>query len=165
MAKKNHVELSREQIHAEEDALIDFQFALIDAMNERGMTKAELAKVLGVSRARVSQMFSSSANPTLKLAARALFAVGMKHQYCNTAASVDASSCNIPYASTSSFAKQDASAWLSKAGQKEDAGNYRSAEAAFKWMACQRNDTYQESWTNESHAAANHNFIPATEAA
>src|SRR5688500_10983979 len=87
---KNLKELTREQIHAEEDALMDFQFALIDAMRERGMTKAELAKALGVSRARVSQLFSSEANPTLKLAARALHAVGMKSSFCSLTPSSEA---------------------------------------------------------------------------
>jgi hypothetical protein len=56
-----------DHIAIEEDAVLKFQFALIDAMKDAGMTKADLAKALGVSRARVSQLLDSEANPTLKV--------------------------------------------------------------------------------------------------
>ncbi len=80
MRNNHHIE-SFDFISAEENALMDFQFALIDAMNEQGMTKAELAETLGVTRARVSQLLSSEANPTIKLVGRALAAVGLKAEY------------------------------------------------------------------------------------
>ena len=65
----------------EEDAVLNFQFSLIDAMAEAGLTKADLAKALGVSRARVSQMLVSEANPTIKVIARAMAALGRSVQY------------------------------------------------------------------------------------
>ncbi|MER9869271.1 helix-turn-helix domain-containing protein [Mesorhizobium sp. M0136] len=66
----------------EENALMDFQFALLDAMKEKGVTQVELAERLGVSRARVSQLLSSEANPTIKLVARALSLLDLKAEYC-----------------------------------------------------------------------------------
>jgi transcriptional regulator with XRE-family HTH domain len=78
MAKKNI-----DYIAAEEDALLKFQFALIDAMSEAGLTKADLAKALGVSRARVSQMLDSDANPTLKVIARAFAVLDYDLKYCS----------------------------------------------------------------------------------
>lgn len=84
MKNSNRVE-SLDFINAEENALMDFQFALIDAMNERGMTQAELAETLGVTRARISQLLSSEANPTIKLVGRALAAVGLKAEYARKA--------------------------------------------------------------------------------
>lgn len=68
-------------IEIEENALMDFQFAVLDELEARGWTQAQLAKELGVSRARVSQMLSADANPTLKLAARTLSVLGLKSSY------------------------------------------------------------------------------------
>ncbi|WP_371872882.1 helix-turn-helix domain-containing protein [Notoacmeibacter sp. MSK16QG-6] len=47
----------------------------------RGMTKTELADLIGVSKSRVSQLFSSTANPTLKLAARVCAALDVKNTF------------------------------------------------------------------------------------
>ncbi|MGV3490133.1 MAG: helix-turn-helix domain-containing protein [Devosia sp.] len=76
MAKRAH-----DWVAIEEDALLDFQFALIDAMGVAGLSKAELAEELGVSRARVSQMLDSDANPTIKVIARAMAVLGSKVRY------------------------------------------------------------------------------------
>ncbi|WP_105371691.1 helix-turn-helix domain-containing protein [Neorhizobium huautlense] len=74
-------DLAAEEIIAGEDALMNYQFAVLDAMQEKSITKAELAKMLGVSRARVSQMLSSEANPTIKLVGRALHVLGLRADY------------------------------------------------------------------------------------
>lgn len=74
-------ELTLAEIEAEENALTDFQFAIIDAMNESGISKSELAKRMGVSRARITQLLSSDANPTLKLVGRALAALNLRSEY------------------------------------------------------------------------------------
>jgi transcriptional regulator with XRE-family HTH domain len=74
-------ELSAGDVRTEENALIDLQFALIDAMKVNKITKADLARMLGVTPARVSQLLSAEANPTLKLASRALDAVGRRAEY------------------------------------------------------------------------------------
>ncbi|NTE81585.1 helix-turn-helix transcriptional regulator [Agrobacterium tumefaciens] len=84
MAK--HVrEMTPEEVIIAEDALMDFQFAVIDAMREKKISKAELADKLGISRARVSQMLSSEANPTLKVVGRALAALDLEAKYVRKA--------------------------------------------------------------------------------
>ena len=57
-------------IAAEENLLIDFQFLLQEVMTRKGITLSELAEKAGVSKARVSQVMSSEANPTAKTFAR-----------------------------------------------------------------------------------------------
>lgn len=74
--------LTPAEVIASEDALMDFQFAVIDALNAKGITQVDFAEMLGVSRARVSQMLSSEANPTIKLVGRALHVLGLKANYC-----------------------------------------------------------------------------------
>lgn len=76
--------LTPAEVIASEDALMDFQFAVIDALNAKGITQVEFAEMLGVSRARVSQMLSSDANPTLRLVGRALHALGLKTCYLSS---------------------------------------------------------------------------------
>lgn len=74
----NEMELFRRRIEAEEDAVIDIQFILLDLMQERGMTKEQLAKAVGVSKSRISQLFGSGANPTVKTVARIFDALDQK---------------------------------------------------------------------------------------
>lgn len=83
-------------IEVEEDALLNFQFSLIDAMAEAGMTKADLAKALGVSRSRVSQMLVSEANPTIKVIARAMAVLGRTVQYSSSSGSTNLADKNVP---------------------------------------------------------------------
>lgn len=64
--------ISAREIAVEENALMDFQFAVIDALNRKGLTQNDLAEMSGVSKARISQLLSSEANPTLKVVARTL---------------------------------------------------------------------------------------------
>ena len=71
----------KELIQSEELALLDFQDAIIDEMNRRGVSRSELAELLGVSRARVSQLFASEANPTIKLVGRTLCVLGLRADY------------------------------------------------------------------------------------
>lgn len=73
--------LTADDVRIEENALADLQFALIDEMRAQNVTKADLADRLGVSRSRVSQLLSPDANPTLKLVARALNALGLSAEY------------------------------------------------------------------------------------
>lgn len=66
-------------IFAEEALIVDAQGLLQELLDEKGMTRADLARAMGVSRARVTQLFSDECkNFTLRLWARALFAVGEK---------------------------------------------------------------------------------------
>ena len=65
-------------IEAEEDFVIDAQFLIQELMNEQGLSRADLAKRLGVSKARLTQMMRPDANPTLRSVARVAHALGEK---------------------------------------------------------------------------------------
>ncbi|MGF0524565.1 helix-turn-helix transcriptional regulator [Agrobacterium pusense] len=68
-------------IEVEENGLMDFQFAILDELESRALSQTDFAKMLGVSKSRVSQLLSSEANPTLKLASRALKVLGLEARY------------------------------------------------------------------------------------
>jgi len=62
---------------AEEALVVDVQIFLHNLMEEKGMSRANLAKAMGVSRARVTQMLSDECqNLTVRLLARAAHALG-----------------------------------------------------------------------------------------
>lgn len=64
---------------AEEAFVVEVQSFLQTVMDEKGINKSTLAKSMGVSKARVSQMFSSEVkNFTIRLLAKALYAMGEK---------------------------------------------------------------------------------------
>jgi len=65
-------------VEAEEDLLIDFQFLVQDVLNAKGVSKTELAKRTGISKARLSQILSAEANPSVKTFARLFHALGVK---------------------------------------------------------------------------------------
>lgn len=68
-----------EALRVEEGLVADAQLMLHELMLAKGITRAELAERLGVSRARVSQLFSSECrNFTIRLFARAVYALGEK---------------------------------------------------------------------------------------
>jgi transcriptional regulator with XRE-family HTH domain len=65
-------------VEAEEDLLIDFQFLVQDVLNSKGVSKTELAKRSGISKARLSQILSAEANPSVKTFARLFHALGVR---------------------------------------------------------------------------------------
>lgn len=62
--------------YAEEKLVARAQSLLQQLLNEKGMTKTDLAKKMGVSKARVSQIFSDEQNFTFRLMATAFHALG-----------------------------------------------------------------------------------------
>jgi DNA-binding phage protein len=76
MAQKSEVTFDREIVKAEENLLIDFQFLLQGLLDKHNMSRADLARKTGLSKARLSQIFSSEANPTVKTLARVFHALG-----------------------------------------------------------------------------------------
>lgn len=73
---RNNAE-ERDRIFAEEAAVVKAQLALHELMEDRGWSRADLARAMNVSRARVTQIFSDECtNLTVRLLARALFALG-----------------------------------------------------------------------------------------
>ncbi len=68
--------VNMEALRAEENLVADAQLLLHELMIAKGVTRAQLAHRLGVSRARISQLFSSECkNFTVRLLARALHAL------------------------------------------------------------------------------------------
>jgi DNA-binding Xre family transcriptional regulator len=77
--KMRQKERDEELIFAEEEFLVDVQFAIQKLLNQSGMSHSDLAKKLGVSDARVSQMFGDeAANLTLRTVARIFCVLGDK---------------------------------------------------------------------------------------
>jgi transcriptional regulator with XRE-family HTH domain len=69
----------RAAVFAEEDFVVESQIFLHQMMEEKGMSRADLARAMGVTRARVSQIFSDECkNFTVRLLARAVHALGEK---------------------------------------------------------------------------------------
>lgn len=63
-------------IEAEENLLIDYQFLLQELMSAKGISRNELADAVGITKARLSQILGSEANPTVKTMARLIHALG-----------------------------------------------------------------------------------------
>jgi predicted XRE-type DNA-binding protein len=67
----------KKAVFAEEGFVVDAQIFLNELMIEKSMSRADLAKAMGVSRARISQLFSDDCtNFTVRLLARAIHAMG-----------------------------------------------------------------------------------------
>lgn len=67
----------RTAVFAEEAAVVEAQSLLHQLMEEKGWSRADLARAMNVSRARVTQIFSDECkNFTVRLLARAMSALG-----------------------------------------------------------------------------------------
>lgn len=64
------------EIEAIEGFMVDVQVYLHEIMERNGVTRAELARRMGVSRSRVSKMFSADYNLTVRQLARAAYHLG-----------------------------------------------------------------------------------------
>lgn len=66
----------KEAIFAEEAFVVDVQILLNDIMSSKGVSRADLARAMNLSRARISQLFSDDCkNFTIRLLARAMHAL------------------------------------------------------------------------------------------
>jgi len=71
------IENDRSAVFAEEAFVVDVQAFLYEMMESKQVSRADLAKAMGVSRARISQIFSDECkNFTVRLLARAMHALG-----------------------------------------------------------------------------------------
>ncbi|CAN7565693.1 helix-turn-helix domain-containing protein [Brucella pseudogrignonensis] len=62
--------------YVSEDYVIAFQETLRAALQEKEMSHADLADLLGVSRSRVSQLFMEGVNPSIRYVGLVLFRLG-----------------------------------------------------------------------------------------
>lgn len=144
-------ELTADEIRTEENALMDFQFAIIDELRARDLSKSDFAKMLGVSRARVSQMLSSEANPTIKLVGRAAAVLGLSVEYKTKPAEQEQGAPGASAEADLDSIFEWITANVATANRVEPATN-----EAHLWRACQRVPSAR--WVVESgQAPANHN--------
>lgn len=68
--------LNEAEIIAEEDLVIDVQFLLQEMINKHSVSRSELAKKIGITRARLTQLMQPNANPTIRTLARIFNALG-----------------------------------------------------------------------------------------
>lgn len=69
--------MQRNAVFAEESAVVEVQSLLHQLMEDKGWSRADLARAMDVSRARVTQIFSDECkNLTVRLLARAMTALG-----------------------------------------------------------------------------------------
>jgi transcriptional regulator with XRE-family HTH domain len=59
-----------------EKALTTWVFAIDAVMHEQGVTRAELARRMGVSRARITDLLNMGTNPTIQTLVRVSDALG-----------------------------------------------------------------------------------------
>lgn len=69
--------VQRSVVAVEEGFVVEVQSYLQELMNNAGISRSELARRMGVSRARVTQIFSDDCtNLTIRLLAKAAYAMG-----------------------------------------------------------------------------------------
>lgn len=67
-----------ERRRAQDELIFNVTEDLLIAMEDAGLTKAELARRLNKSKSRISQMLSGEANMTLRTLASMCFEIGIK---------------------------------------------------------------------------------------
>ena len=76
--KQMLAEAQRMPEYWEEGAVLDFTEALFIAMEEQGVTRAELARRLGTSQAYITRVLGGHANFTLKSMSKLALALGLQ---------------------------------------------------------------------------------------
>jgi transcriptional regulator with XRE-family HTH domain len=76
MTETRDTSFDPKMIEAEENLLIDYQFLLQERMAQKGISQSELAELAGISKARLSQVLSDEANPTVETLADLFYALG-----------------------------------------------------------------------------------------
>ncbi len=66
------------RLFQQERTILDVTELICEEMNKQGITKAQLAKKMGVSRSAITQMLAGERNMTLRLVSDALFVLGKK---------------------------------------------------------------------------------------
>lgn len=70
--------LSTDEIEAVEKFIVDTQFRIFQLMRLRKVSRKQLADALGVSKARITQLFGDNGNITMETLARIFFALDEK---------------------------------------------------------------------------------------
>jgi transcriptional regulator with XRE-family HTH domain len=72
----DNIPFDASRVEAEENLLIDYQFLIQELMVAKGISRAQLSALTGLSAARLSQIMSPKANPTVKTIAKIVHALG-----------------------------------------------------------------------------------------
>lgn len=72
--------LSKREVFDAENLVIDAQLLIQELLNEKQMTRTDLAKLTGVSKSRLTQIMGSDANPTLRTLAKIF--TGLDEKLC-----------------------------------------------------------------------------------
>jgi transcriptional regulator with XRE-family HTH domain len=84
---KKEIRFDPGMVEAEENLLVDYQFLLQERMSKKGLSQGALAERAGISDARLSQIMSDNANPTVKTFAALFYALG--ERVCVSSRSLD----------------------------------------------------------------------------
>lgn len=80
---------------AEERLVASVQSLLEEILHEKGLNKTDLANKMGVSKARVSQIFSDNQNFTLRLLANAFHALGEELRLTRAGQNIEYKSADV----------------------------------------------------------------------
>lgn len=81
---------------AEEKLVASAQSLLQEIINEKGISRTDLARMMGVSKSRVSQLFSDDQNFTFRLIAKAFYALGEGLHLSRQSKLVEYKSADLP---------------------------------------------------------------------
>ncbi|WP_162789162.1 MULTISPECIES: helix-turn-helix domain-containing protein [Sphingomonas] len=111
----------RSAVYAEEALVVDVQSFLHRLMKEKGMSRTELAEAMGVTKARVSQIFSDDCkNFTIKLLARAVYAMGeVAEVTCTSCKRLDEEEASAERAALIAAAQNVTSIWENLNAEEE----------------------------------------------
>lgn len=70
--------MSEREIVDAENLVIDAQFLIQEILNEKGLNRTDLARLTGVTKARLTQLMGPQANPTLRTLAKIFTALDDK---------------------------------------------------------------------------------------
>ena len=111
MARMNAEE--RNRVFAEEAAVVDVQLLLQELMEQKGWTRADMARAMNVSRARVTQIFSDECtNLTIRVLARAFFALSEEFRVGTVARDFVGEDTDICASTTDCMSAQIDRSWI-----------------------------------------------------
>ena len=70
-----------QRIYSQEELIVDLSDSLHEIMSQKGVTQKEIAKKLGLSKARISKLFSGKSNMTLRTLSDICFALDVKPKW------------------------------------------------------------------------------------
>lgn len=105
-----------------QELIVDVTEAIYEMMTRKNMTKADLARRSGLSKARITKLLDGSANMTLRSIADIAFALGVKPK-------VYLDSSEVHYANTSHVTDWNNSQAISYNPSKKHVIQYRQAVA------------------------------------